>query len=128
MATPLTTAQEAMRCWMRGAADGDWSGLLQMLDPDVTFQVPVDEFAGPRHGSAEAARFFAHLSSTLRAQLTVTGALTDGDRVAFEVSVQGSWHDRAFTQALCLVFVFADQRIREFREYLAWPGGLESTG
>ncbi|GIH02108.1 hypothetical protein Rhe02_01750 [Rhizocola hellebori] len=117
-----------MRRWAYGAADGDWSGLLQMLDPDVTFHVPVAEFAGVRHGAAEAARFFGHLSPTLRAQLDVTGTLADGDRVAFEVSVRGSWHGQPLTQALCLVFVVDGHRIREFREYLAWPGGLENAG
>jgi ketosteroid isomerase-like protein len=120
----MTTAQEVMRRWVYAAADGDWSGLLPMLDSDVTFQVPVAGFDGIRRGSAEAARFFGHLSSTLRANLEPTGMLTDGDRIAFEVSVRGSWEGEPFTQALCLVFVIADGRVREFREYLAWPGGL----
>ena len=36
-------------------------------------------------------------------------------------------HERAFVQALRLVFAGTGGRIREFREYLAWPGGLDPT-
>ena len=38
----LETATTAMRHWVSGAASGDWSALLSMVDADVTFDVPVD--------------------------------------------------------------------------------------
>src|SRR5262245_31952600 len=127
----LATATTAMRHWTFGAATGDWSGLIGMLDPELTFQVPVDGFLGRRHGVAEASRFFGHLAAVLRAELTVTSILSSpdgsGDRFAFEVSVRGEWLERQFVQALCLVFVVDDERVRAFFEYLAWPGGLDPS-
>jgi ketosteroid isomerase-like protein len=118
-------AREALQHWISGAAGGDWSRLIGMLDPDVEFSVPVDGFHGNRRGRSEAHRFFGHLAEAVRAELTATSALVCGDRVAFEVSVRGHWRERPFRQALCLVFVVRDGRIVEFREYLAWPGGLD---
>lgn len=127
----LETATTAMRHWTAGAASGNWSSLIAMLDPDVTFQVPVDGFLGQRHGVAEASRFFDQLAAVLRADLTVTSTLHGGpvaaNRVAFEVSVRGVWLGRHFRQALCLVFVVRDDRVRSFFEYLAWPGGLDPS-
>ena len=120
-------ATTAMRQWVSGAASGDWSGLVALLDADVTFRVPVPGFTGTQHGVAAARRFFGHLSEVLRAELTVTATMRSDDRVGFEVTVRGVLHDRAFVQALCLVFAGSDGRIREFREYLAWPGGLDPT-
>ena len=132
--TELDTAVTAMRHWTAGAASGDWRHLIAMLDPDLTFHVPVDGFSGVRHGVAEATRFFDHLSAVLRADLTVTSTLhgmahgdTGGARVGFEVSVHGTWLDRPFDQALCLVFVVGDGRLQAFHEYLAWPGGLDPS-
>jgi hypothetical protein len=127
----LDTAITAMRHWTSGAATGEWSSLIGMLDPELTFQVPVDGFLGRRHGVAEASRFFDHLAAVLRAELTVTSTLISadraGDRVAFEVSVRGEWLERSFVQALCLVFVVGGDRVRAFFEYLAWPGGLDPS-
>ena len=118
-------AHRALQHWISGAADGDWSQLIGMLDPEVAFSVPVDGFHGNRRGRSEASRFFAHLAEAVRAELTPTSTLVQGDRVAFEVSVRGRWLERPFQQALCLVFVVREGRIIEFREYLAWPGGLD---
>ena len=89
--TAEATAHEAMRRWISGARGGDWSGLVEMLHPEVIFHVPVEGFAGPRHGVAEARRFFDHLAVAVRAQLTVTAVLTDGQRFGFEVAVAGLW-------------------------------------
>jgi hypothetical protein len=91
----------------------------------VSFRVPVPGFLGTQHGVAAATRFFDHLSVVLRAELTVTSTMRADDRTGFEVIVRGLMHERAFVQALCLVFIGGHGRIREFREYLAWPGGLE---
>ena len=118
-------ARTAMREWVSGAAGGDWSGLVALLDPDVVFHVPVAGFDGVRRGVAEAARFFDHLTAVLRAKLEVTSTLRDGNRIAYEVTVRGVMNGRRFVQALCLVFVLGDGRVRQFREYLAWPGGLQ---
>ena len=118
-------AATAMREWVSGAASGDWSALVALLDDDVTFHVPVPGFEGPRQGVGEARRFFDHLTAVLRADLEVTSTLRDGDRVGYEVTVRGVMRGRRFVQALCLVFVPGDATIRAFREYLAWPGGLE---
>ena len=120
----LDTATTAIRHWRAGAADGDWSRLVAMLDPDVVFHVPVPGFDGIQHGAAAAIRFFDHLSDVLRADLTVTSTLRDGERVGFEVSVRGSMDGRRFRQALCLVFLVRHGRVLAFHEYLAWPGGL----
>ena len=122
----LETATTAMRHWVSGAASGDWSALLSMVDADVTFDVPVEGFIGGRRGHAEATRFFTHLAEVLRARLEVTSTLQDGARIAFEVSVRGVWLKRHFRQALCLVFVVGDGRVLAFHEYLAWPGGLDA--
>jgi ketosteroid isomerase-like protein len=118
-------ATAAMRHWVSGAATGDWSALVDMLDRDVTFQVPVPGFTGRRHGLTEARRFFDHLTAVLRADLAVVTTLRDGDRTGFEIIVRGVMDGRAFVQALCLVFVVDGAAVRQFREYLAWPGGLE---
>src|ERR1043166_8366133 len=111
----LDTAQTAMRHWIAGAAGGDWSALLAMLDPQVVFHVPVSGFEGVRHGADAARAFFDHLAAVLRAAA----------RFGFEVSVRGAMHARAFRQALCLVFQVGDGRVLAFHEYLAWPGGLD---
>jgi ketosteroid isomerase-like protein len=123
--SPLDTATTAMRHWTDGAADGDWSRLVAMLDEDVVFHVPVFGFEGVRHGVAAAIAFFDHLAAVLRADLTVTSTLRDGARIGFEVSVRGVMQDRRFVQALCLVFLISGGRVTAFHEYLAWPGGLD---
>lgn len=126
MVDEAAAARHALQSWIAGAADGDWSRLIGMLDPDVAFSVPVEGFHGDRRGRSEASRFFAHLAQAVRAELTPTSTLVHGERVAFEVSVRGRWLERPFRQALCLVFVMREGRIIEFREYLAWPGGLDA--
>ena len=118
-------AATAMRHWTAGAATGDWSRLVAMLDPDVVFHVPVAGFAGVRHGAAAAAGFFDHLTAVLRAELTVTSTLGEGARTGFEVTVRGTMDGRRFVQALCLVLLVRDGRVLAFHEYLAWPGGLD---
>jgi ketosteroid isomerase-like protein len=118
-------AATAMRQWVSGAASGDWSGLLALLDRDVVFHVPVSGFEGVRRGVGEAGRFFDHLSAVLRAELEVTSILSADDRIGYEVTVRGVMNGRRFVQALCLVFVLGDGRVRQFREYLAWCGGLD---
>jgi ketosteroid isomerase-like protein len=127
MADVTSMAREALRRWIRGAGGGDWRPLVELLAPDVAFSVPVDGFLGHRTGRAEAERFFAFLAEAVRADLEPTSVLVDGDRVAFEVSVRGRWLGRPFRQGLCLVFVVRDDAIVEFREYLAWPGGLPAN-
>jgi ketosteroid isomerase-like protein len=121
----LDTASLAMRHWRSGAADGDWSRLLGMMDPDVSFHVPVAGFMQPQRGADAATRFFDHLTAVLRAELVVTSTMHDDDRVGFEVAVRGTMRGREFRQALVLVFLIDGGRIQEFREYLAWPGGLD---
>jgi len=121
----LDTASLAMRHWRSGAADGDWSRLLGMMDPDVTFHVPVAGFMHQQRGADAATRFFDHLTAVLRAELEVTSTLHNGDRVGFEVAVRGTMRGREFRQALFLVFLVDGGKIRAFREYLAWPGGLD---
>ena len=123
----LEVARLAMRRWARGAASGDWSGLMELLDPDVTFHVPVAGFAGEQRGLGAARRFFDQLTASIRAELAVTSTLRTGTRIAFEVSVRGTMLGRPFRQALCLVFVIADGRVLRFQEYLAWPGGLDAA-
>jgi ketosteroid isomerase-like protein len=99
-----------------------------VLDEDVIFHVPVSGFDGVRRGVGEAQRFFGHLTAVLRAELDVTSTMRDGDRIGYEVTVRGVMDGRRFIQALCLVFVLGDGRVRQFREYLAWPGGLADLG
>lgn len=72
----LHPAMTAMNHWIMGAATGDWTRLIAMLDPAVTFHVPVDGFAGVRHGAADAVRFFDWLTATVRADLVVHATLT----------------------------------------------------
>ncbi len=120
----LHPAMTAMNHWILGAATGDWSRLIGMLDPAVTFHVPVDGFAGVRHGTADAIRFFEWVAATVRADLVVHSVLMGESGVAFEVQVTGTMHEEPFTQRLCLVFEMRDGLVHNFREYLAWPGGL----
>jgi hypothetical protein len=117
----MDIADAAMRHWTAGAATGDWTALVALLDPAVTFHVPVSGFTGTQHGVESATRFFAGLTAMLRAQLTVTGRLTGDGRTAFEVTVDGMLAGRPFEQRLCLVFVTGGGLVREFREYLAFP-------
>ena len=117
----------AIRQWVDGAATGDRSALVGLLGPDVVFHVPVPGFEGVRRGVGEARRFFDHLSAVLRADLDIASTLGNGDRIGYEVTVRGVRAGRPFVQALCLVFVLGDGRVRQFREYLAWPGGLSPS-
>jgi ketosteroid isomerase-like protein len=116
---------EAVRRWITGAATGDWSDLIEMIHPDVTFHVPVAGFEGVQHGIAAARRFFDRIAATIRADLTVERSFAaDPARAGFEVAVAGTRHGEPFRQRLFLVFDVRDGRVHEFREYLAWPGGL----
>ena len=94
----FAVASLAMRHWRSGAADGDWSRLLGMMDPEVTFHVPVAGFMHQQRGADAATRFFDHLTAVLRAELEVTSTLHDGDRVGFEVAVRGTMRGREFRQ------------------------------
>ncbi|WP_344502263.1 nuclear transport factor 2 family protein [Dactylosporangium maewongense] len=113
-----------MNHWITGAATGDWSRLIGMLDPAVTFHVPVEGFAGVRHGAEDAVRFFDWLAASVRADLVVQAVLAGESGVAFEVRVAGTMRGEPFAQRLCLIFELHDGRVTGFREYLAWPGGL----
>lgn len=117
-------AMTAMNHWIIGAATGDWTRLIGMLEESVTFHVPVEGFAGVRHGSADAIRFFEWLAASVRADLVVHSVLMGESGVAFEVQVTGTMHEEPFAQRLCLVFEMRDGLVHHFREYLAWPGGL----
>jgi ketosteroid isomerase-like protein len=120
----LHPAMTAMNHWIIGAATGDWTRLIELLDPAVTFHVPVEGFAGVRHGTDDAVRFFEWLAATVRADLVVHSVLTGESGVAFEVQVTGTMHEEPFVQRLCLVFEMRGGLVVNFREYLAWPGGL----
>lgn len=116
-------AMTAMNHWIIGAATGDWTRLIAMLDSSVTFHLPVEGFSGVRHGTDDAIRCFAWLSETMRADLVVHSILMGEAGVAFEVRVTGTMREEPFTQRLCLVFEMRDGLVTGFREYLAWPGG-----
>jgi ketosteroid isomerase-like protein len=120
----LHPAMTAMNHWIIGAATGDWTRLIGMLDPAVTFHVPVDGFAGVRNGHADAVRLFDWLAANVRADLVVHATLTGESAVAFEVQVTGTMTGEPFTQRLCLVLETRDGLVAGFREYAAWPGGL----
>jgi ketosteroid isomerase-like protein len=121
----MSAVDEAVRRWITGAATGDWSGLIEMIDPDVTFHVPVAGFEGVQHGIDAARRFFARIAATIRADLTVEGSFAaDATRAGYEVAVAGTLDGEPFRQRLFLVFEIRDGRVHGFREYLAWPGGL----
>jgi ketosteroid isomerase-like protein len=120
----VRVASDAMRRWITGAATGDWSDLIEVIDPDVTFHVPVPGFEGIQHGIDAARRFFDRVAATIRAELTVDASFAAGRRVGFEVAVVGTIEGEPFRQRLCLVFDVSDGRVHGFREYLAWPGGL----
>ena len=124
----MDLVDDVMRRWITGAATGDWSTLLDVIDPDVTFHVPVAGFEGVQRGVDAARRFFDRIAATIRADLTVDASFVDGARTAFEVAVVGTLEGEPFRQRLCLVFDIRDGRVRGFREYLAWPGGLPRTG
>jgi ketosteroid isomerase-like protein len=117
-------ANDAMRRWITGAATGDWSELIEVIDPDVTFHVPVVGFEGIQHGIDAARRFFDRIAATIRADLTVDASFAAGRRAGFEVAVAGTLSGEPFRQRLFLVFDVRDGRVHGFREYLAWPGGL----
>jgi ketosteroid isomerase-like protein len=114
-----------MTAWRHGTGSGDWSRLHAMLDPDVTFHVPIAEFPGLQRGRDAASRFFDHVSSIIRADMEVLSTLVADDRIAFEVRVRGTNQGQPFLQGLCIVFTVDDDRIQAFSEYLAWPGGLD---
>ena len=124
MDVELRVAHDAMRRWITGAATGDWSELIDVIDPDVTFHVPVAGFEGIQHGIDAARRFFDRIAATIRADLTVDAAFAAGSRAGFEVAVVGTLEGEPFRQRLCLVFDIRDGLVSGFREYLAWPGGL----
>jgi ketosteroid isomerase-like protein len=120
----VSVANDAMRRWSTGAATGDWSELIEVIDPDVTFHVPVAGFEGIQHGIDAARRFFDRIAATIRADLTVDASFAAGRRAGFEVAVVGTLEGEPFRQRLFLVFDVRDGRVHGFREYLAWPGGL----
>jgi ketosteroid isomerase-like protein len=121
----MSDVDDAMSRWITGAATGDWTRLIEMIDPDVTFHVPVAGFEGMQHGIDAARRFFARVAATIRADLTVEASLAAGTAPAgFEVAVAGTLDGEPFRQRLFLVFDVRDGRVHGFREYLAWPGGL----
>jgi ketosteroid isomerase-like protein len=120
----VRVASDAMRRWITGAATGDWSELIEVIDPDVTFHVPVPGFEGIQHGIDAARRFFDRIAATIRAELAVEASFAAGPRVGFEVAVVGTLDGEPFRQRLCLVFDVRDGLVHGFREYLAWPGGL----
>src|SRR5262245_38193221 len=121
----LDVAQQAMAQWQHGTRTGEWSGLLAMMHPDVTFHVPVPEFFGIQHGSGAAEAFFTHVSSFIQADMRVVNTLVSAERIAFEVRLAGTMHAKPFAQGLCIVFAIEDGLVRSFSEYLAWPGGLD---
>jgi len=96
----MDLADDAMRRWITGAATGDWSRLLAVIDPDVTFHVPVAGFEGVQRGVDAARRFFDRIAATIRADLTVDASFVDGARTAFEVAVVGTLEGEPFRQRL----------------------------
>jgi hypothetical protein len=109
MVDSTTQAHHPLRARISGVPGGDWCALIDMLTPDVAFSLPVEGFLGNRGGRSEADRFFAFLSTAVRAGLTPTAAVIEGDRVAFEVALRGRWQGRPFQQALFLVFVLRER-------------------
>jgi hypothetical protein len=123
-ASDVAFAAEAIAQWQGGASGGDWSGFVDMLDESVSFRVPLAQFAGTQRGVPQAERFFAYISSILRADVRVSSVLAGGSRIGFEVDVRGTFDGEPYVQALFIVFVVRHRRVLEFREFLAWPGGL----
>jgi ketosteroid isomerase-like protein len=112
--------QHAIACFQRG----DIPALLDTMTDDIEWHIPVVEHApytGPRHGRAEAERFFAELAvNQTPRRFEPRQYVAQGD----EVVVLGhyAWHvlptGRDWAGDYAHVFTIRDGRIARFREFM----------
>lgn len=126
-AEQIAVATEAAQHWANGAATGDWTAFMQLLAEDVRFSVPVPSVPPTGATRDEAARFFSYLADNLRTELTVKKVLANGGTVGFEIRAEGIHQSRRIVNHILLVLVMDEGVVTGFREYVAWPDGLEDT-
>jgi ketosteroid isomerase-like protein len=114
----MDLADDAMRRWITGAATGDWSRLLAVIDPDVTFHVPVAGFEGVQRGVDAARRFFDRIAATIRAEPDRRRVVRRRARVP--PSRSPWWEPSRASRSgngCALCFDIRDGRVARFREY-----------
>jgi ketosteroid isomerase-like protein len=103
---------------------GDIDGVLALMTDDVTWRVPgkpeLSRAAGI-YDKNRLRRLFNRMLAALEAglQMTVTGSVAEGDRVAVEVESSGDLRNgRRYRQQYHFLIEFRDGKIAAVREYL----------
>ena len=102
----------------------DIDGVMQLLADDMVWRVPgkpdLNRAAGD-YDKARLRKLFDRMLSQLPngLQMTVTGTVAEGDRVAVEVESSGDLRNgRQYRQQYHFLLTFRDGKIASVREYL----------
>ena len=102
----------------------DIDGVMQLLADDMVWRVPgkpdLNRAAGD-YDKAKLRKLFDRMLSQLPRglQMTVTGTVAEGDRVAVEVESSGDLRNgRQYRQQYHFLLTFRDGKIASVREYL----------
>ncbi len=120
------TAYQAWLNMQEGAVNGEWKPMLDLLDENVTFYAPVEEFFGFFEGKDHAAKLFHHHSEFTRTDLILNHVVANGNEIGFEIRAEGTIKNHPtgakYSNQLFMLFVIEDGKITHFREYAAWTG------
>lgn len=122
----LEAAQLAFDAWKQSLETGNEQTFAAVVADDVKFVVnlPYDQWRGEHQGRArveELLRFERDILK-LRPRITLLNVLANGNRVAFEWSVEGTVFGkprRPDTRNL-LIFEVRDDKVIYFREYFGY--------
>jgi ketosteroid isomerase-like protein len=141
MTAPDTQANKATarRLFERFSA-GDAAGVLELMTDDATWWLPGKQGQLPVTGTrtkAQIARLFQAMADQLEGplQMTVKGAIAEGDQVAMEVESLGHLKNgRTYNQEYHFLVTLRGGRISAVREYLdtlhvqsVWFKPIDST-
>jgi ketosteroid isomerase-like protein len=99
---------------------GDVTGVLEVLDPDITWHVPGrSPLSGDYKGHPGVVEFFGRCQTLAAATLRVVPdqVLADGDRVVALTTVSAERHGQAWSSPEVHVWRVARGRAVEFVEY-----------
>jgi uncharacterized protein len=118
-APDIEANKKTVQSFLDALSAADTDRILELFDENGTWEV-VDRNA-PVMGPAElapAVEGFARMCAEPLA-FTVTGVTAEGDRVAVETEAAAKLADgRVYENRVHFIFVLADGRIREGREYV----------